>query len=139
MNRQDLLLQEMGITQWQLRRPEVLKGVVNIAVSEQIRLIVICEDRVDEQPFVQDLLRSAALSKEQYLWVNSEQAQHLSVQHSCHYWLFDQNDEKNNRTLPDLKQSISYWKTESLSALKQNADEKRDLWQHIQQHLLRDD
>lgn len=139
MNRQDLLLQEMGITQWQLRRPEVLKGVVNIAVDEQICLIVICEEQAENHPFVQDLLLSAQLSKGQYLWVNQEQAQHLSVQHPCHYWLFHQNLEKNDRTFPDLNQAISCWKTGNLSSLQHNATEKRDLWRHIQQHLLGDD
>lgn len=139
MNRRDLLLQEMGISQWQLRRPEVLKGAVNIAVGSHIRLIIICEEAQDNQPFLRDLFRSAALSDEQYLWVNSAQAQHLSVQHPCHYWFFAQNDEKTDRTLPEFPQAMSCWSAESLSVLKQSATEKRALWQHIQQHLLRDD
>ena len=43
VNRRDLLLQQMGIEQWQLYRPEVLKGAVNIAVPSHIRLVVIAE------------------------------------------------------------------------------------------------
>ncbi len=43
MNRRDLLLQQMGITQWQLKSPTRLKGVVKINVEEKIRLIIVAE------------------------------------------------------------------------------------------------
>ncbi|MDO4430530.1 MAG: DNA polymerase III subunit psi [Lonepinella koalarum] len=138
MNRRDLLLQEMGISQWQLRRPEMLKGAVNIVVGEQIRLIVVCKENQEKQPIIQDLLRSAAISGTELLWINQEQAQHLSLQHPCHYWFFTTNSEKNDRTSPIENQLLSYWEV-NLTELKKNASQKRAFWQHIQQHLLRDD
>jgi len=33
-SRRDVLLQQMGISQWQLVRPEALKGAMNITVAE---------------------------------------------------------------------------------------------------------
>ena len=41
MDRRNLLLNEMGITRWQLYRPEVLQGAVGVSVSEQVKFIVV--------------------------------------------------------------------------------------------------
>ena len=41
MNRRDLLLQEMQITQWILTKPQVLKGEAQIHLNEQTKLVVI--------------------------------------------------------------------------------------------------
>ena len=37
MDRRNFLLNEMGITRWQLYRPEVLQGAVGVSVSEQVK------------------------------------------------------------------------------------------------------
>ena len=41
MDRRNLLLNEMGVTRWQLHRPEVLQGAVGVSVSEQVKFIVV--------------------------------------------------------------------------------------------------
>ena len=46
MDRRNLLLNEMGITQWQLYRPEVLQGAVGVSVSEQVKFIVVTKDKI---------------------------------------------------------------------------------------------
>ena len=62
MNRRVLLLQQMGISQWQLRRPEVLKGAVSVPVASHIRLIIITEQTLElNNAFLQDVLRSLEL------------------------------------------------------------------------------
>ena len=43
MDRRNLLLNEMGITRWQLHRPEVLQGAVGVSVSEQVKFIVVAK------------------------------------------------------------------------------------------------
>ncbi|MDD7545317.1 DNA polymerase III subunit psi [Actinobacillus porcinus] len=135
MNRRDLLLQEMGITQWQLRRPDVLKGAVNIPVSQEIRLIVIAETALDfDDPFLWDLLRSVEIQKNECLLIDFDHAQHLKVQQPVYYWLLSENSEKIHRTFEQLKTDNSpLWQTEELVKLKQNAKQKRELWRQIQQ------
>ena len=50
MDRRNLLLNEMGITRWQLYRPEVLQGAVGVSVSEQVKFIVVTKDNHIERP-----------------------------------------------------------------------------------------
>ena len=50
MDRRNLLLNEMGITRWQLHRPEVLQGAVGVSVSEQVKFIVVAKDNRIEFP-----------------------------------------------------------------------------------------
>ncbi len=38
MNRRDLLLQAMGVTQWQLVKPQVLKGDAQIRLDRAVKI-----------------------------------------------------------------------------------------------------
>ena len=53
MDRRNLLLNEMGITQWQLYRPEVLQGAVGVSVSEQVKFIVVTKDNISNATLFQ--------------------------------------------------------------------------------------
>ena len=90
-SRQDVLLQQMGISQWHLVRPEVLKGAMNITVAEHIRLIIISQQNLLQQSIVQDVLRSLTLDSEQVLNITFEQLAYLQVNHKVSYWLLSQN------------------------------------------------
>ncbi|PVX42926.1 DNA polymerase III psi subunit [Pasteurella langaaensis DSM 22999] len=135
MNRRDLLLQQMGISQWQLRRHEVLKGAVTVPVANHIRLIIIAEQCVAlAEPFFADVLRSVEVSSSDCLAINFEQAQHLNIQHSVYYWLLSENNEKIDRTLAQLQIDPSQlWRAESYASLANQAPLKRALWRQIQQ------
>ena len=52
MNRRDLLLQEMQITQWVLTRPQVLKGEAQIHLNEQTKLVVVCDEEHRQSTFL---------------------------------------------------------------------------------------
>ncbi|MDY4594370.1 MAG: DNA polymerase III subunit psi [[Pasteurella] aerogenes] len=52
MNRRDRLLQQMHIQQWQLARPEALKGIINLEVATHIRLIMIADREILPQPLL---------------------------------------------------------------------------------------
>ncbi|MGQ0286736.1 DNA polymerase III subunit psi [Pasteurellaceae bacterium 22721_9_1] len=133
MNRRDLLLQEMGIKQWQLRRPEALKGVVNISVADNIKLIIVAEQTLSvQEPFIQDVLRSIAINVKDCLLIDFSQVDHLQTTTPVHYWLLSQNQQKIDRTLSHFSQVTSLWQSPDLPLLKQNGKEKRHLWQQIQ-------
>ncbi|WP_288677617.1 DNA polymerase III subunit psi [uncultured Aggregatibacter sp.] len=131
-SRRDVLLQQMGISQWQLVRPEALKGAMNITVAEPIRLIIISQQNLLQQPVVQDVLRSLNLNSEQVLNITFEQLTYLQVNHKVSYWLLSQNASENDRTL-SLPQPLNVWQSGDLEEFKQNPQAKRQFWQTIQQ------
>ncbi|VTO18296.1 DNA polymerase III psi subunit [Klebsiella variicola] len=44
-SRRDWQLQQLGITQWSLRRPGALQGEIAISLPEHIRLVMVAETR----------------------------------------------------------------------------------------------
>ena len=100
MDRRNLLLNEMGITRWQLHRPEVLQGAVGVSVSEQVKFIVVAKDNVSNSPLFSDVRLALELNKEDCLCLNFDQIQHITLQHSVRYWLLAENADEIDRTLP---------------------------------------
>lgn len=133
MNRRDLMLQEMGITQWQLKHPERLKGVVNIVLSEHIRLIIVCDSEIaSNSALLKDVLLSLSLNEQEYICVDFQQAQHLKPTQKLNYWLLSANHEKIDRTLSLCPQANSIWQTTDWQQFKQDHQAKRQLWKQIQ-------
>ncbi|HBO38157.1 MAG TPA: DNA polymerase III subunit psi [Pasteurellaceae bacterium] len=128
----------MGISQWQLRRPEVLKGAVNIHVSDHIRLVVISEQELNpNEDLLKDILLSAQLTPKDCLFIDFEKAYHLNVRYPTNYWLLTQNSKKIELTSVLCKHQLNLWQSPDLAELKQNPQAKRVLWQHIQTALSR--
>ena len=133
MNKRDLFLQEMGITQWVLTKPQVLKGVVQVLLSEKTRLVIVSDEKINESAVIfQDILRTLQLNAEEYLCLNFEQVQHLQHPQPVSYWLLSQNEEKIHRTLAQLHQATLTWQSASWAELTQSAQAKRQLWQQMQ-------
>ncbi|WP_373819411.1 DNA polymerase III subunit psi, partial [Glaesserella sp.] len=82
MNRRDLLLNEMNITQWVLTKPQVLKGDAQIRLSEQVKFVVVCEENQQQSGFFQDVLRALDLKSDEYQWLTLEQTMRLAFDHS---------------------------------------------------------
>ncbi|MGL5800188.1 MAG: DNA polymerase III subunit psi, partial [Plesiomonas sp.] len=55
--RRDWILQQMGITQWQLRQPAALQGDAAVRVDAQIQLIVVAAELPTGRLF-EDVLRT---------------------------------------------------------------------------------
>lgn len=132
-SRRDLLLQQMGISQWQLVRPEALKGAINIAVPESVRLVIVSHQNLLQQPIIQDLLRSLTLDSTQVLNITFEQLAYLQVNHTVNYWLLHKNADEIHRTLSGLQQPLNVWQSVDLAAFKHDPQAKRQLWRQIQQ------
>ena len=123
MNRRDLLLQEMGISQWTLYRPEVLQGSVGISVDENI----------SGSPLLADVLLSLDLKKEDCLCLNYDQIQHIECKQLICYWLLSENSDQIDRTLPFCMQAERVYRSPSWQQFQSNYQAKRELWQQIQQ------
>ncbi|AHG78945.1 DNA polymerase III psi subunit protein [Mannheimia varigena USDA-ARS-USMARC-1388] len=125
MNRRDLLLNEMGISQWVLAKPQVLKGNAQIRLDKKIKLVVICEEDHQNSHFFADLLRALGLQKSDYSWVDSEQSQRLVFEHSPLVWKIlgeEQAVKIANQTA---------WENNSWKDLAQS-QQKRKLWQQME-------
>ena len=126
MNRRDLLLQEMGISQWTLYRPEVLQGSVGISVAENIRFITVSDENISGSPLLADVLLSLDLKKEDCLCLNYDQIQHIECKQPIRYLLLSE-------TLSFCMQAERVYRSPSWQQFQSNHQAKRELWQQIQQ------
>ena len=133
MNRRDLLLQEMGISQWTLYRPEVLQGSVGITVEENIRFITVSDENISGSSLLTDVLLSLDLKKEDCLCLNYYQIQHIECKQLICYWLLSENSDQIDRTLPFCMQAERVYRSPSWQQFQSNYQAKRELWQQIQQ------
>lgn len=137
MNRRDLLLQQMGVQQWQLHRPEVLQGALNMEIAESVRLLILTEQPVEkEQALLQDVVRSLELSANQWQILSLEQLQYVQISHALNCWLLAKNSEKIDRTLALLNGQTAprnLWQSPDWQSFQQQPQQKRALWQQIQQ------
>ncbi|MDP8034495.1 DNA polymerase III subunit psi [Pasteurella atlantica] len=129
MNRRDLLLQEMNITQWVLTKPQVLKGDAKIRLSKEVKLIVICENEYQQTRLFQDILLSLQFSKQQYQWVTFEQSLRLSFDHHPILWIIQ--NEKQAVTLTQKFANLTIWENRSWQDLAISIN-KRQFWQQIE-------
>lgn len=67
-SRRDWQLQQLGITQWSLRRPGALQGEIAISLPEHIRLVMVAETPPSlTEPLIGDILRALAVTPDQVL------------------------------------------------------------------------
>lgn len=67
-SRRDWQLQQLGITQWALRRPTALQGEIAISIPAHVRLVMVAEELPAlNEPLIGDVLRSLKLTPDQVL------------------------------------------------------------------------
>ncbi|MDU2998333.1 MAG: DNA polymerase III subunit psi [Klebsiella pneumoniae] len=67
-SRRDWQLQQLGITQWSLRRPGALQGEIAISLPDHIRLVMVAETPPSlTEPLIGDILRALAVTPDQVL------------------------------------------------------------------------
>nr|WP_113865796.1 DNA polymerase III subunit psi [Brenneria salicis]NMN92774.1 DNA polymerase III psi subunit [Brenneria salicis ATCC 15712 = DSM 30166]RBP63751.1 DNA polymerase III psi subunit [Brenneria salicis ATCC 15712 = DSM 30166]RLM31036.1 DNA polymerase III subunit psi [Brenneria salicis ATCC 15712 = DSM 30166] len=126
-SRRDWMLQQLGITQWTLRRPSALQGEIAVSLPAQIRLVIVsAEPLPDDAPLLNDVLRSLALTPEQTYRLTPQQTMMLPENARCHSW----------RLGVDAPLALEGVQLTSpvLTELSQRADAKRALWQQICEH-----
>ena len=128
MNRRDLLLQAMGVTQWQLVKPQVLKGDAQIRLDRAVKLVVICEEEQQKSRLFQDLLFALSLQSNEFYWVNHEQFQRIRFKHTPFFLVIEDEEQavkiqKKCTNQPQLK--VKSW----AELLK--PESKRKLWEGL--------
>lgn len=126
-SRRDWLLQQMGIVQYQLRRPRVLQGEIAVRLTPDTQLIIVAEVPPElHEPLVQDVLRTLALRADQVMSLTPERLQMLPESIACTGWLIGQRDAH-----PFTGVVLH---TASLSELSSSATARRALWQQMCNH-----
>ncbi|WP_253306118.1 DNA polymerase III subunit psi [unidentified bacterial endosymbiont] len=119
--RRDQLLQQLGITQWQLRRPDALKGLVGSPLLSTIRFVLLADPLPSlSTPLLQDVLKTLQLTEQQ---VHCCTPASLAVlPKAALYW-----------SLGDwaVKPPSNMLLSPPLSELLSCAQAKRQLWQQI--------
>lgn len=133
-SRRDTLLQQLGITQWTLRRPAVLQGEVAVSLPAETKLLIVADvPPAEDDPLVRDVLRSLALAEPQVYRLTPEQVTMLPEDTRCNIWRLGLSEPL---TLAGTQLS-----SPALAELYHDASAKRALWQQIcenEQHLYPD-
>lgn len=86
-SRRDWQLQQLGITQWSLRRPAALQGEIAISLPAHIRLVMVASDLPAlTEPLVGDVLRALAVSPDQVLQLTPDRVEMLPPGSTCNSW-----------------------------------------------------
>ncbi len=128
MNRRDLLLQAMGVTQWQLVKPQVLKGDAQIRLDQAVKLVVICEEEQQKSRLFQDLLFALSLQSNEFYWVNHEQFQRIRFKHTPFFLVIE--DEEQAVKIQKKCTNQPQLKVESWAELLR-PESKRKLWKGL--------
>ncbi|WP_297205982.1 DNA polymerase III subunit psi [uncultured Pluralibacter sp.] len=87
ISRRDWQLQQLGITQWSLRRPSALQGEIAISLPEHIRLVMVARALPPlTDPLVSDVLRALAVSPDQVLQLTPDRVAMLPEGGRCNSW-----------------------------------------------------
>ena len=128
MNRRDLLLQAMGVTQWQLVKPQVLKGDAQIRLDQAVKLVVICEEEQQKSRLFQDLLFALSLQSNEFYWVNHEQFQRIRFKHTPFFLVIEDEEQAvkiQKKYANQLQLHVENW----AELLK--PESKRKLWKGL--------
>lgn len=136
MNRRDLLLQAMGVTQWQLVKPQVLKGDAQIRLDPAVRFVLICEEDQQKSRLCQDLLLALSLKPNEFYWVNSEQFQRISFAHKPFFLVVESEEQAVNIQKKCANQPL----VNVASWTELNTPEaKRKLWKALDEAFQREE
>lgn len=130
VNHRDYILNQLGITQYQLVKPLALRGEVLLALPATCRLIVVAPADFDIQSALfQDLLRAMALTTEQVFVTVPEHV--IMLQDIQNYALLIIGDNVSDKKFPPVASVII---CPNFALLGQQADAKKQLWQQICQN-----
>ena len=115
-SRRDWQLQQLGITQWSLRRPGALQGEIAIAIPAHVRLVMVANDLPAlTDPLVSDVLRALTVSPDQVL--------QLTPGSRCNSWRLGTDEP--------LSLEGAQVASPALTELRANPTARAALWQQI--------
>ncbi|NIH15794.1 DNA polymerase III subunit psi [Serratia symbiotica] len=126
-SKRDWLLQQLGITQWALRRPGVLQGEVAVSLSPEVRLLIVAQALPDPHDLLFcDVLRSLGLTPAQTYGLTPYQMAMLPEDTECNSWRMGMEEP--------LAVVGAQLYSPALAELSQDPRAKRALWHQICHH-----
>ena len=126
-SRRDWQLQQLGITQWSLRRPGALLGEIAISLPAHIRLVMVASEPPSlTEPLIGDILRALTLSADQVLLLTPDRVEMLPQGSRCNSWRLGSREPL---ALDGVQVS-----TPAFDELKENPAARAALWQQICTH-----
>lgn len=126
-SRRDWLLGQLGITQWELRRPAALQGEIAVSLPVNVKLVMVAQNPPElSDSLVSDVLRSLALSPQQVMQLTPERAAMLPEQTRCNSWRLGVDEPLG---LPGVQLT-----TPALNELYHNGAARKALWRQICEH-----
>ena len=123
-SRRDWQLQQLGITQWSLRRPGALQGEIAIAIPAHVRLVMVANDLPAlTDPLVSDVLRALTVSPDQVLQLTPEKIAMLPQGSHCNSWRLGTDEP--------LSLEGAQVASPALTDLRANPTARAALWQQI--------
>lgn len=123
-SRRDWQLQQLGITQWSLRRPTALQGEIAISIPAHVRLVMVAEELPSlTETLVSDVLRTLKVSADQVLQLTPDRVAMLPPESRCNSWRLGVTD--------DTPLEGGQLRTAALEELKANPKARSALWQQI--------
>ena len=123
-SRRDWQLQQLGITQWSLRRPGALQGEIAISIPAHVRLVMVAEQLpVLTEPLMSDILRALTVSPDQVLQLTPDRAAMLPQGSRCNSWRLGTEE-------PLLLEGAQV-ASPAFNELRENPAARAALWQQI--------
>ncbi|NDO81225.1 DNA polymerase III subunit psi [Citrobacter sp. NCU1] len=123
-SRRDWQLQQLGITQWSLRRPGALQGEIAISIPAHVRLVMLAADLPTlNDPLMSDILRALTLSPDQVLQLTPDRVTMLPQGSRCNSWRLGTEE-------PLLLEGAQV-STPAFNELRVNPTARAALWQQI--------
>ncbi|MEN0586197.1 MULTISPECIES: DNA polymerase III subunit psi [unclassified Kosakonia] len=126
-SRRDWQLQQLGITQWTLRRPAALQGEIAISLPAHIRLVMVSPTLpMLSDPLVSDVLRALTVTEDQVLQLTPDRVAMLPPESQCNSWWLG----------VEAQQALAGAQvaTPSVDELRTNPAARAALWQQICEH-----
>jgi len=127
--RRDWYLNHLGITQYDLRNPQALRGEIVTMLSDDTRLVIVAESFYPELPFFNDIVNAANLTKTSWFFIKPTKATLLPDNLNCIIWIMGIKP-----TINLTAKSSAIIHTESLTNLMNSTSNKRLLWQKLCQY-----
>lgn len=127
MARRDRLLKQMGITQWVVRNPAVLRGERGVRIPDSTKLIIITDDNLNlNNPLLKDIFLAMKIYPSDVVCINSTQLAMLPTPITTNCWVLGSQSH--------LEGSKMTFISPVLAELATSNSAKQALWKQIYQY-----
>ena len=127
MTRRDRLLEQMGITQWRVKNPSVLRGERGVRIPESTKLIIITDENLDlNSQLLKDIFLTIKIHHDDVVCINSEQLNLIPTPITIPCWVIGSEIRPEG--------SVMTFISPILSELMASKIAKQALWKQIYQY-----